>query len=150
MRRGVTLIEVLAIVVLVAFAGSILVVGISSRAITAQTNHFVMQWQALDRRARLMARLSARESTALQLAVTESAVRLVIARAQADPETFDMIYAPNGVETWLQAEASVINFDRRGCTPDYEFMIKANGSMRRWFVAGLTGWIEAADEEPQR
>jgi len=146
--RGLTLIELLAIIVILAMVSSVLAIGLGSASSVASIQSFASQWAGMDGRARLMSRTQDLDADPIIMVASEGRVALLRHRVDGhDEAVVDEIHSPRGVALRIEGiEHQWIDFDRRGCTPDYKLVLKLHDVKRVWRVHGLTGWIEEIGE----
>lgn len=144
--RGLTLIELLAVVVLLGLVMALGAPRLASSAGAAEMTAFEAAWRDLDAKARLLAR-NGHPMVTLRLMPDQRALVLQRGRDErvssaAVPPTMSVELRRGGSES-----VSVITFDARGCSPDYTVRIGVtDGPLHRsWRAAGLTGWIERDD-----
>lgn len=149
--RGLTLAELLAVVVLLGLVMALGAPRLASSAGAAEMTAFEAAWRDLDAKARLLAR-SGQSGVTLWLALDQRA--LVLCRGE--DERVSSAAVPPGMTVALvrsrEQHLTAITFDARGCSPDYALRLgDVNGHLHRtWRVAGLTGWIERDNGEDQR
>ncbi len=145
MARGFTLIEMLAVVTILAIATGVLAMGVGSRSADARLRETMAAWQDLDARARLFARSvrAGEESGARQVTLTVSAdaneatlVDLVTG------DRLSRFSLPNGVLARIDVEPrGVVRYDRLGRCADYTVELTGEARSIRFTVEGLTGRI---------
>jgi len=142
-RRALTLIELLAVVVILSMAAAIGVVSLSNVDAQARIDRFVDRWRELDDKARLTGmRGSAvvlnRGEDELTLSARDSEPDIIV--AAAIPAHISMTFAIDG------KTVDRLQFDQRGCSEDYTLAIATAVDILRWTVNGETGWIEPIRE----
>jgi len=147
--RALTLIELLAVVVILGLVLGIGVTNLSAAHAEAQLERCASAWRTLDAEARILL-MQRRDRPLLRLKVDEFHRRVVLSAGEVD--VFDSIALPEGVEARLLVDGSTgsVGFDRRGCSPDYVFELRTPDRTRRWNVEGLTGWIHERSETENR
>ncbi len=133
-----TLIELLAVIVIVSLVAGIATIGLASASQSAQLHAAAAEWRDLDGRARLFGRSLGQvvmslnsERTAVMLHVTDS------------KELLSEVTLPDGASGQIQTRTPnrMIAFDRLGRSVDYEVQLQAGERVIRWRVYGLTGLI---------
>ncbi len=136
--RSFTLIELLAVIVIISLTTGIAVVSIATTSESAQLHATVARWRDLDARARIFARSLGpvtmrlkRESQALQL------------RQDSSGELLAQLHLPEDLGLHLTSEdpSHAIVFDRLGHSPDYDVKLLTRNRTIHWHVCGLTGCI---------
>jgi prepilin-type N-terminal cleavage/methylation domain-containing protein len=136
--RGFTLLETLAVVVLLSMAMAAVAVGVAGAGDAARLRGAVASMHDLDRRARLMAGAGNR----VTLQIEDARVALI---QEPTGERITEMPLPTGLclrlfdEDHQQPMASLV-FDATGCSPDYRVSITLGAQTRTYGVAGLTGW----------
>ncbi len=135
---GFTLIELLAVIVIVTLATGIVTVGLASAKTSAQLRGAVAQWRTLDARARTLSRALG----PVTMRYEKEPQRLQLARVESD-ELLAKIQLPKKVHADLVTEhpTDTIVFDRLGRTPDYDVQMMIDDRVVAWHVCGLTGYI---------
>ena len=135
---GFTLIELLAVIVIVSMIAGVTTISLASASDSAQLNATIARWRDLDARARLFARSLGpvtmrldRESRSLRLYYDGLA------------ELLSHLTLPRGTNAQIVAQrpTDVVNFDRLGRSADYEVEVSISERTVHWHVCGLTGWI---------
>jgi prepilin-type N-terminal cleavage/methylation domain-containing protein len=139
-ERAFTLLEVLAVIVLIAVATAAVATGFSGAVGMARLRQSAATMQDLDRKARLAA-------------ITEGAVRLLVDNSEPAQATVWRLGAheslfratfPPGVAVRLSdasgAPLDGVWFDSRGRSLDYAVTCSLGSAGFGWTVAGLTGW----------
>lgn len=136
--RGLTLVEMLAVIVIVSLVAGVAAVGLAASSETAQLQAIGAEWRDLDGRARLFARSLGPvvmtmhgEGTVVRLDVRETG------------ELLSEIALPAVVSGRIDTDMSddSIVFDRLGRSVDYEVTLQGAERVIRWRVCGLTGLI---------
>jgi hypothetical protein len=147
-----TLIEVLAVVCIIALAASVTMVGLIGASDEARLWAALDECRRLDARARLLACM---EGPMLIVAENDPE-GLNVARIGAEGQPLMRAAAPAGWSWHLRdpsgIERAAVSIDARGRSDDYVIQLlrpaaaDARAVERRLRVAGLTGWIQEADE----
>lgn len=145
--RGLTLIELLAVVVILAMVAGVAVVNAGSMNASAELRAIARQWQELDARARLHARSDG--PVQMHIDSDNRAIRLVSA---ATNEQLAFIDLPLGTTVRIQIAAaepaSHVTIDRTGRSGDYTASVERNGGKITWTIYGLTGWVKQLETTP--
>lgn len=152
--RALTLIEMLAVVCLVALAAVLTLTGLGAASADAQLRAALSECRQFDARLRLLARADG----PVMITVTDEGHLLRAGHAGGGETTAPMmrVLAPSGWSVrLLDSEGNPISqllIDARGCSDDYMLELRAeegsDGSpeSRRLRVAGLTGWVDEVHE----
>ena len=140
---GFTLVELLAVIVIVTLTTSIVTVGLASANTSAQLRRAVAQWRTLDARARTLSRALG----PVTMRYEEQPQLLQLSRVES-AELLATIQLPKRVHADLVAEhpTDTVVFDRLGRSPDYDVTVTLENRLVAWHVCGLTGYIT----EPKR
>lgn len=143
-RVGLTLLEMLAVIVLAAMIAGALAVNLAAVNESASLRQTGGKWQEMDRRARVLARTS--QSVAIvELEEDSSGDRMVVRLRLVDShEIISRIELPLGVKIHIEPEQSHVRYDMAGRSIDYHVRLMREDSPAtyRWQVHGLTGLIE--------
>lgn len=142
-RRAFTLIELLAVVVILSITAGMGLIALSNVHGEARLERIGLAWRELDARSRTIAR-QGRSSPMLEI---ESAV---IQAENLGEWGLVAIAIPDGVQAQCEVaglRATRVLFDTRGCSPDYTLSLTSEARRKAWRVSGETGWIEAVREE---
>jgi type II secretory pathway pseudopilin PulG len=147
-----TLIEVLAVVCIIALAAALTLAGLGAANADAQVRAALAQCRQLDARSRLLARADG----PVVISVAEDL--LCADHAGADEVAAPMLRVLPP-DDWafhlLDAQGNALPqllVDARGCSDDYTIALRSGkvgegpSDSRRLRIAGLTGWIEEAPE----
>ena len=137
--RGFTLIEVLAVIVILSIVAGVATVGLASATDSARLAGAVSQWRDLDARARLFSRTTG--PVVMNLNRDHTMVRLFVVESG---ELLSQVVLPPEVTGHFRTDqpTDAIVFDRTGGSPDYEVQVKTVDSIVRWYVYGLTGLVK--------
>lgn len=145
-RRALTLIETLAVVLLVGVVTAAVGVGMGRMGDDAAMRAFAARWNELDARARLLAQTTEVGVLRLEFDAERRAVfvhHLGDAILTADvPQEMNIMLFLEGAETTL------ITFDRAGRTPDYELRLSSAERSMSWHIHGLTGAMQRMEAAP--
>lgn len=159
MRRGFTLIEMLAVVVILALAASALAVGLAQTAHAADWSQAAAEVGRFDRLTRLLARtegalevsvdgstLVARNKTSALLGSSEIVVAGHSTATNARENTG--LELDRGSELGLRREVvATVAIDSCGRSIDFAYRLTDGTRVRRVHVAGLTGFIWTEEEQ---
>jgi prepilin-type N-terminal cleavage/methylation domain-containing protein len=145
-RRGFTLMEVLAVVLLLTLAMGATAAGIAASSDATKLRAATAAALDLDRRARLHSRTGAR----VILAAEPGHIGI---RQWATGEQLADVPLPTGIAARLtdptgEHPLASIVFDCTGATPDYRLVLSLDNQTRSLLIAGLTGWSEDPGESP--
>jgi prepilin-type N-terminal cleavage/methylation domain-containing protein len=148
MARGFTLVEMLAVVTLLALTVSLVTASFAGSVDSGRLS----EAESVVRNADAQARLRARTSGPVRLSVDRSVINLEREFGARDRISSNRvsITLPNHARVFmLSADGmetlELIRFDKLGRSPDYRVRIELGASLRTLRVAGLTGWIEEND-----
>ena len=146
-RRGLTLIEALAVVALLSLATGALSVSMADRSDGYRLQRSLEEISSADRRARLFARAHG----PVELAFEES---WVLVRTLGDePEILAVRKLDTGVSLRVRTmddhSVESIRIDRRGRSDDYDVMASLGETRKELHLCGLTGWV-VEDQEIAR
>ncbi len=139
-RRGLTLIELLAVITLITMVAGIALAGLSSGSDNARLRAMAAELGGFDAHAR---RVAERHGAVAIERVDSRRFRLV-----GCDGTVASLLLRHGAEATLMvdnAPATRITVDAIGRSPDYDLLIQLNDLEQRITIAGLTGWIEETD-----
>lgn len=143
-RRAITLLEMLAVIVLVALIAGTSVVGLGGIEHGASTQRAAAQLQGLDAQARLLAQVEKR-MVVLSLNAQRDTASLQLFDTTGASTVVTSIMMPAGVSVRLDdGQVASIVFDRAGCSRDYSCHLQHDDARAAWHVAGLTGLITNA------
>lgn len=138
-RAAFTLIELLAVIVIVSLTIGLVTISLAATGERAYLRATVAQWRDLDARARAFARSLG--SITMRLDQGSHAVQL---HRDQSGELLTTVHLPQDLSATLGSEepSHTIIFDRLGRSPDYDVKLLAkNNRTIHWHVCGLTGWI---------
>ena len=137
-RSAFTLIEVLAVIVIVSMVAGIATVGLAAASDSAQLRAAAAQWRDLDARARLFSR-----SLGPVVMSVDDQSNAVTLHSVGSIERLTAVVLPDGVWGRLRVDppAQSIVFDRLGRSVDYDVEVRTAQRVIRWRVFGLTGLI---------
>lgn len=138
--RALTLIEMLAVIVIMSLVASVATVGLNAADESSRMAQAGARMLEMDVRARLHAR-GLGES--IQMAMNAESRSWQLRRSNG--EMLNEVSSPRGV--WLEIEighspAIAIAFNRHGLSVDYSLIMRTAARVERWNVAGVTGWVE--------
>jgi len=141
-RHGYTLLELTAVVVLMAMVTAAVVPGLARRSDESARTQLVAGLIELDARARL----NASRNDACLVSIDEDAdqILLTILRGK-ESIVLDQVQIPDGVLVSLSAEGTAIGFDYAGHSDAYGYEIVMDNRITRIGFNGLTGWYEIED-----
>lgn len=146
-RRALTLIEMLAVVVLLSLVAALGSVGLVSGNEQAQLRASLAAWQDLDATARLLAQTNG----PIQMVLNEGTIAISSTHVG---EGFSSVVLPDGYTGHLVVgnhETNAITFDARGHSEDYRVEIRRLATElpgSGWEVCGLTGWVVHREASP--
>ena len=135
--RGFTLIEVLAVIVIISMAGGLTIVSLSSVSDAAAFRAASARSRELDGKARLFARTG----TPVKLSATTDHDGLVV-QTVGTGEVLATTSMPSEVTVYLGMEdqqTRAVTFDRSGRSADYRIILGRAESFTVLKVSGLTG-----------
>jgi prepilin-type N-terminal cleavage/methylation domain-containing protein len=138
-----TLIELLAVIVIVSMVAGTATVGLAATSEWVQLHAAAAQWRDLDARGRLLGRSLG--SVVMSLDEGGDEIRLVEVRSD---EVLSSVLLPRGVTGRIhapKASQSVV-FDHLGRTIDYQVELRSNDRVVGWQVHGMTGLM--TEDEP--
>jgi len=145
LRSAMTLIETLAVIVILSMVTGALGLSLTGNNRSAQARAAMARWRDLDAQARIAAQVEG----AVQLKFDEDG-RGIALRAVRNGEVLGTLRWPDGFEgsmaTVDDQTASLIEFDSRGRSVDYAMMLRdleyeGDGNAFTARVCGLTGWF---------
>ena len=143
-RRGFTLLEVLAVVILFSLVASVLTVHLAAASESATFRAAASRLRDMDARARLFARTSG----PLVLSLQDQGRSLLLSQVDTGASLLRVDLGEGAaVEIETDPPRRWILFDRSGRSVDYELALASGEREARWQVAGTTGWMQPADEE---
>ncbi len=141
--RAYTLIEVVAVVVLIGLFASAFAPGLARRSRSAQLEDFKSRLVEFDVLARQLALKGSRVTVRCELYA--GTVRLIEQRDLA--EEVRRIAVPVMVELQPIGFDTEVGFDANGCTQGYGFMIRTDSSVDRLAFHGISGWYEVTRDD---
>lgn len=143
MRPGLTLIEVMAVVTLLAIAAAIATAGLSSAHEAVQLREAVSVFRNADAQARFLA--STGDQVILRIGEESNTVEL---RSDGMDEVRTFTLGTHVSAGLLDragvARIDVVRIDRRGQSTDYRVSLRVGERAETLRVSGLTGWVEQA------
>lgn len=135
-KRGYTLIELMAVVVIMALAAGFLLPNVAATSDAARCRAIAAQLQDLDRKARLLARSEGR----VEFKFDPQAQMFVLTATDSNQQLAALAIERGTiiVLTTEHAAASVL-FDRAGRSEDYAMVIQRESNRSAFYVAGATG-----------
>ena len=138
MGRAFTLIEVLAVVVLVATAAGVLGVSLARTDAAAEGRRAEGTLKDLDRRARL----AATRDGPVRLTLTRTANRTTVRLVGASTTLAEATFRASAYLSIEDAETDAVRYSSGGRSPDFRVRIEHAERTAGFDVAGLTGWVE--------
>ena len=137
-RLGLTLLELLAVIVVISLVISVAGVRLAATGTRARLHAVTARLRDLDAHARLVARSG--EPAVLRLDVTQRLVRVHTIPAN---ESLSIVQLPQEIsaEIMTSSDQEAIVFDRLGHSQDYRVSLRAGDTVLRWEVYGLTGYM---------
>ncbi len=135
---GFTLLELLAVVVLLSLTFTVTGVRLAATSTRAKLQATASRLRDLDAHTRLLARSG--EPASLRLDGTQRHVNVQGIRST---ELLATVTLPAEVTVQVRASSGdeTITFDRLGRSKDYRVTVQAGETVLRWHVYGLTGYI---------
>ncbi len=141
MRRAFTLIELLAVIVLIAMGAAVLGAGLARSSDASELRRAEGTIRDFDRRARLAATREHDVRLTIEAGEDQTTLRLIAADssqlASADLRSRLSISIDD-------APTDTVRYRSTGRSPDYRVTIENTARTAAFDVAGLTGWIEPA------
>jgi prepilin-type N-terminal cleavage/methylation domain-containing protein len=141
--KAFTLIELLAVLVVLGMAVSVAALGLSSRSVEAQLSDAVSSIASLDASARVLARKG--HVTELRYDDTDGRLQL-IDRCCEDAVSIERLLPDRiTLETWERPAGTPVEsviVDSRGQSVDYQVRVSSGELSMALTFAGLTGWYE--------
>lgn len=149
-RDAFTLVEMLAVVVLLGLAASLGAVGLASADSHARFERAVAIALDADAQARLLARGGA--PVRMVLEPDERGSDILIVKSDSRVRELSL---PHGVHVaWIDPESgallSEIRYDTLGQSPEYLLRASDGDRTQVWRITGLTGWAEELGPEVAR
>ncbi len=141
--RGYTLIEVLAVVVLMGLIAAVFVPSLASTSRLSQLQRLRADLIDLDTRARQLAV----QGSSVTLRLQDEPRSLVLYQHLDQPRQLHSIVIPDEYELELLIEAIAVTFDANGQSPDYGYLIRSDMGVDRINFNGLSGWHEVRSDE---
>ena len=143
MHRAFTLIELLAVIVIISMIAGVGLISLSSADTEATLQRIGFEWRELDGKLRIVSQRD--PASRLSLRINDN----TITGEGATDELSQLIIMPHRVEAQLLVDDAVesIAFDRRGCSSDYTLVLSLEQSKKQWQVFGLTGWIHEVSSD---
>ena len=136
-----TLIELLAVIVIVSLVTGLATMGLSASNDAAHLRAAVGQCRDLDTRARLFGRTHG----PVVMSTGQDGAEILL-RAIGTGELLAKVQFPAGVTVRFRAATPLesVTFDARGLSMDYGFELHGADRVSRWRVSGLTGLVREA------
>ena len=146
-RCGFTLLELMAVIVILSIATGITLAHVSSMTESAQIKACVAALWDLDARARLLSRSAPPTPPTLKLTSNGDGLQLI------ESESGEFLTPPhikNATISLLVDSKAVwgIQFDAMGHSVDYTIHLERNGQIIELHFCGLTGWMVREDHKP--
>ena len=140
--RGLTLIELLAVIVILTLVFATATVGVTGGTDAAKLREAAGLWRDLDRRARVMAL----DVGTVTVRLDAAAGRLDVTCGGAEPARAGALL-PDGVACVLTTTTGdgVLVYDGLGQSGDYEIRLVCGERASAWSVSGLTGFVREID-----
>ena len=137
-RSAFTLIEVLAVIVIVSMVAGVATVGLAATNDSARLRGAAAQWRDLDARARLLGR----SLRPVVMSVGDQGNAVTLHSVESN-ELLTAVVLPDGVWGRLRVDPRTqsIVFDRLGRSVDYDVEVRTDQQVIHWRVWGLTGLI---------
>ena len=151
MRRGLTLLEVLAVVVIASIASVVLLTSLASADRHAGILEAMSRWQDMDRRGRMFAHSESR-AMILRIDHEDRALSLRPTNANDNSAALSKFELPSGLAiAFVDDERKPlphVEMDRVGRSIDYTAIFTMDSRLIHRHVCGLTGWVLRKDEQP--
>lgn len=137
-QRAFTLMELLAVIVLMSLVAGIAVSNLGGLSQTEAMLSTSALLHDLDAKARAYARTD--RPCTMRLSSERSTVDLLLT---GDQSLLSQVGVPQGIGVKFAVRggnATDVAFDRLGCSPDYELKCVGQSHTIVWSVCGLTGW----------
>lgn len=144
--RSFTLIETLAVIVVLSLIAGTAIVQLSAVNDGMLIESIASQIRDLDAKARLLSRTG----EACQLSFNADSHSLIL-HGSSSAEAIASVHWPQHLRVEMQTDtdvATVIEFDRFGRSIDYTILLATDASVRTWRVAGLAGYFTAQETAP--
>ncbi len=137
-RSAFTLVETLAVIVIISMVAGIATVGLAAASDSARLRAAAAQWRDLDARARLFSR-----SLGPVVMSFEDQSNAVTLHSVGSNELLTAVVLPAEVfgRFRVASPTESIVFDRLGRSVDYDVEVRTNQRVIHWRVWGLTGLI---------
>lgn len=150
-RCGLTLLELLAVLVIAAMITAALTIRLSAIGEDAALRQARASWHELDRRARIFV-MTGQQSALIELTHDDVTQRtLATLRLSGSDEIISQFAFPPGTRAIVTPESphSSILYDRTGRSDDYTVqLLREQVASGSWSVHGLTGSIELLGATP--
>ncbi len=136
--RALTLIELLAVIVIMSLVAGLATTGLAAASDQARLRAAAADWRTLDAHARLLAR----SGEPVVMIVDEDA-REGRLQAVKSGERLASLVLPPGVDVDVSGEPDEgpVTFERSGRSRDYAVALLVDGRQVGWQVYGLTGYV---------
>ena len=141
--RGYTLIEVLAVVVLMGLFAAVFVPSLASTSRSSQLQRLRADLIDLDTRARQLAV----QGSSVTLRLQDELRTLVLYQHLDQPRQLRSMDIPDQYELEFLSEAVAVAFDANGQSQDYGYLIRSEMGVDRIDFNGLSGWHEVRSDE---
>ena len=134
--HGFTLLELLAVLVLISLVTASIIPSISTVSERAVKDQLIADLIALDARARLLAESHA--SSIIRFDTSSDRLQLIV----RNPEELliQEVHVPESVLLGFKQPLEILYFDRFGRTVTYAYIIRIDQSLTSIRFNGLTGW----------
>lgn len=141
--RAYTLIEVLAVVVLMGLIAALFVPSLANTSRSSQLQRLKSDLIGLDTRARQFAV----QGSSIMLRWQEETRTLVLFQYRDQPRELLSVDILDQFELELRSEAVAVMFDANGQSQDYGYLIRSEMGVDRIDFNGLSGWYEVRSDE---
>ncbi len=133
---ALTLIELLAVIVLMSLVAGLATIGLAAASDHARLRAAAADWRSLDAHARLLAR----SGEPIVMIVGEDTREI---RLDSVESRLASLALPVGVDVEVAGERDdgPVTFDRLGHSRDYAVSLRLDGRQLGWKVYGLTGFV---------
>ncbi len=141
--RAYTLIEVLAVVVLMGLIAAVFVPSLASTSRSSHLQRLRADLIDLDTRARQLAV----QGSSIMLRWQEETRTLVLFQHRDQPRELMLVEILDQYELELRSEAVAVTFDANGQSQDYGYLVRSEIGVDRIDFNGLSGWYEVRSDE---
>ena len=141
--RAYTLIEVLAVIVLMGLLAAVFVPSLANTSRSSQLQRLRADLIDLDTRARQLAV----QGSSITLRLQDEPKTLVLFQHRDPPVELLSVDVPDHFELGLQGDVVTVAFDANGQSQDYGYLIRSEMGVERIDFNGRSGWYEVRSDE---